>query len=313
MTRVGEKRYLVLVDGSGQSLAAARYMGRMLAGKPAEMVLFHVYSAIPEAFWDLAQDPLLTVPIEKEGGWEVFQRRLVHEFMEEAKGGAVQSGMAPEAIRVVVKDKKDGISRDIIAEARQGYEGAVLGRTGLSNLKRLILGSNSSKVLGGVGPVSLGVCTGRPEGRGALIGLDPSEGAMKAVAFAGQFLAGTQDPVVLFHAVRALAPLGGEGKKEYDGLEKILTMESAALMAPVFDKAKKMLIESGIREGLISIKAVSRASSRAWAIVSEAKSSGRGTIILGRRGMSKVREFMVGRVSNKTTALAENACVFVAG
>ena len=101
--------------------------------------------------------------------------------------------------------------------------------------------------------------------------------------------------------------------RSYDGLEKILTMESAALMAPVFDRARKVLVEAGVREELISIKAVSRASSRAWAIVSEAKSAGCGTIILGRRGMSRVREFVLGRVSNKAATLAENACVFVAG
>ena len=313
MTRVGIKRYLVLLDGSGQSLAAVRYMARKLAGRPAEMILLHILSPIPEAFWDLAQDPLLTAPIEKEGGWEVFHRRLVIEFMDEARLEAIKAGMAPESVTVEIKDKKDGISRDIIAEARQGYDAAIMGRTGLSNLKRLILGSNSSKVLAGVSPVPLGICTGRPAGDAVLIGMDPSEGAMRAVSFASSLLAGTSKPVLLFHAVRTITPFGEESKKEYDGLEKILTTESAALMAPVFEKAQKILIGAGIAADLINIRIVSRASSRAWAIVSEAKKSECGTIILGRRGMSRVREFVVGRVGNKTTSLAESACVFIVG
>ncbi len=52
-------------------------------------------------------------------------------------------------------------------------------------------------------------------------------------------------------------------------------------------------------------------SSRAGAIVEEAKRGGCGTIVMGRRGLSKVEEFFMGRVSNKVINLARDMAVWL--
>jgi nucleotide-binding universal stress UspA family protein len=45
--------------------------------------------------------------------------------------------------------------------------------------------------------------------------------------------------------------------------------------------------------------------------VEEAQKNGFGTIVIGRRGLSKVRQFMMGRVSNKVLQLARDLAVWV--
>jgi nucleotide-binding universal stress UspA family protein len=53
------------------------------------------------------------------------------------------------------------------------------------------------------------------------------------------------------------------------------------------------------------------APSRAFAVVEEAQAGGYGTIVVGRRGISKVEEFLLGRVSSKVVGQAAQAAVWV--
>ena len=61
----------------------------------------------------------------------------------------------------------------------------------------------------------------------------------------------------------------------------------------------------------ITTKIITGAHSRAGAIFEEAKKGNYGTIVVGRRGLSKVREFFMGRVSDKLIHLAKNQAVRV--
>ena len=58
-------------------------------------------------------------------------------------------------------------------------------------------------------------------------------------------------------------------------------------------------------------KLITGVASRAGAIVEEAKKGSYGTIVVGRRGLSKVEEFFMGRVSNKVIHLAKEMAVWV--
>ena len=51
--------------------------------------------------------------------------------------------------------RKKGIARDIIDEARNGYDTVVMGKRGLSGIKEFFLGSVSQKVLNGAKDVSV--------------------------------------------------------------------------------------------------------------------------------------------------------------
>jgi nucleotide-binding universal stress UspA family protein len=82
-------------------------------------------------------------------------------------------------------------------------------------------------------------------------------------------------------------------------------------MDPKFEEAITILTNSGFSQDRITTKLISGVGSRAGAIVEEAKRGGYGTIVMGRRGISKVEEFFMGRVSNKVINLARNLAVWV--
>ncbi len=62
-------------------------------------------------------------------------------------------------------------------------------------------------------------------------------------------------------------------------------------------KAKDMLIQAGLSESQVNTKVVDGSRSAAKDILEEAESSKCGTIVLGRRGQSGVKEFSMGSVA----------------
>jgi nucleotide-binding universal stress UspA family protein len=82
-------------------------------------------------------------------------------------------------------------------------------------------------------------------------------------------------------------------------------------MEAVFDEARRRLETAGFHGNQITTKVVTGTHSRAGAIVKEAKEGGFGTIVVGRRGLSKVQEFFMGRVSNRVIQLGKNHAVWV--
>ncbi|MGD8436046.1 MAG: universal stress protein, partial [Syntrophobacterales bacterium] len=70
-------------------------------------------------------------------------------------------------------------------------------------------------------------------------------------------------------------------------------------IAPYMKKANEMLLEAGIPEAQIKTKVVDGSRDAASDILKEAKSNDYGTVVLGRRGHSGVKEFFMGSVTSK--------------
>ncbi len=83
------------------------------------------------------------------------------------------------------------------------------------------------------------------------------------------------------------------------------------MIAAAFDEAVERLAESGIPRNHISTQIITGSESRAGTIVDEAGQDGYGTIVLGRRGLSRVKDFSMGRVSNKVIQIAKGHAVWV--
>ena len=64
-------------------------------------------------------------------------------------------------------------------------------------------------------------------------------------------------------------------------------------------EASVHLDKAGFNSNQITTRMITGVPSRAGAIVVEALKEGYGTIVVGRRGLSHVEEFFMGRVSNK--------------
>ena len=82
-------------------------------------------------------------------------------------------------------------------------------------------------------------------------------------------------------------------------------------MESVFEEAHRYLEKAGFNRKQITTRLVTGVTSRALAISMEALNGGYGTIVVGRRGLSNVEEFTIGRVSNKVIHMAREIAVWV--
>ena len=85
----------------------------------------------------------------------MFKPDLIKEATIKAKALLIDAGFKEADISVEIQTIGKGIARDIINEAKKGYDAVVLGRKGLSGLQEFFLGSVAQKVLHGCKDVSV--------------------------------------------------------------------------------------------------------------------------------------------------------------
>ncbi|MBU3949097.1 MAG: universal stress protein [Proteobacteria bacterium] len=306
-------RVLIPVDGSKQSLTAVRYVGNILKPKNARVVLFYVDSELPESFWDLEKNPEFRSKLAPVKAWAAQRKQLVSDSMTKASKILINDGFPAEALSTKMQGRKIGIARDILQEANTGeYRAVVVGRTGISNAKGIVLGSVANKLIGNLVEMPLIIIGGKPNTNKFLIAFDGSKGSMKCVTTAGAMLNNTDSEIMICHVIRSL---GIEQQSLSDipisELEKDWTEANIKKIKPAMEEAKKKLIAAGINPSKISEKILTDKASRAGSIIAEAREGGYGTIILGRRGLSATQEYFIGRVSRKILHMAKKFAVWV--
>ncbi len=298
-----KQRILLAVDGSDQAFEAVRYVSQLFPPNRLEVVLFHVTSKIPESFWDIEKNPTFRHQLAPVAAWAVQQQTAIQEFMVKSRQLFVEKGVPEEAVSIKSQERQVGIARDIVREAQKDYDSVVVGRWGVSKLKDLVWGSIANKLVGHLTHIPLCVVGGAPEAGKILVALDTSEEGMGTVDYVGTMVDGTDWGVTLFHVIRGLdfvLPETGEILQDIEGAVKAL-----------LEQAVGRLEKAGLRPEQISTKTASGVASRAKAIVEEGKNGGYGTIVVGRRGLSRVEEFFMGSVSSKVMQLAQEMAVWV--
>lgn len=320
MSTMKKKRILIAVDGSLQALEAVRYVSKVLPGERIAVVLMHIVTRVPESFWDLEHEPAYHYRLVAVDEWEASQRKMVDEFMGQSRDMLLGAGVREEDLTVTIRDRKEGIARDLIAESQKGFDAVVVGRRGVSELKDMVLGSIANKLIERLSACPVWVVGGARASERILLCVDGSEGAGRAVQSTAGMLAGAPDvQVTLLHVVRSMGifrqVFGGVPRPEKDGeLAQGVEgeMEAASRrIQPAFDEAKDILLQSGLSEDRIAQHILTGAASQAGAIVDFAELEEYGTIVVGRRGLTKVQEFFMGRVSNKVVQLAKDKTVWV--
>jgi nucleotide-binding universal stress UspA family protein len=301
-------KVLIAVDGSDESMSTVNYVAQMMLPSETEVVLLHVFSRIPESFWDLEQRPESDVWMKKLQADEHEHEKTVKAFMEDARRTFLEADFREQLVTVEISDRKVGIARDIAAEARKGYRGLVMGRTGTGQLGGLAVGSVANKILGMLPGLNMCVVSGKPEFEKVIVALDGSEGSMRALDYLCSLRHGLDREVILFHALRRI---GFRRTEPMESVEKMVWEDAKKMIAPIMETAKERLIKVGHSETNISSKIVTGVTSRAGALVDEAKTSNCGTIMVGRTGVSQVEDFNIGRVSTKVIHRAQDMAVWV--
>ena len=304
-----QQRILLPVDGSQRSLETVRHVARYQPLRGMGVVLFNVFSDVPDCYWDLEREPKSVKIVRHVRAWVVQKKKEMEEYLESARQILLRGGFDGKAISVTLHSRKKGVARDIIAEARKGYTAVVIRRRGSSGLRNMVLGSVAVKLMERLSFVPLIIVGKKPVTRRVLIGVDGSEGAGRAVFFAAQILDGHDFSA---HLVNVIRTIGAWGVSKGDALQDALhPLKAEEEIIPVLNDAKAQLLDLGFSPEKVTWKVITGARSRAATLAEEAAKANCDPIIVGRRGLTGVKDFFIGRVSNKVVHLARKNTVWI--
>lgn len=307
------KKILIGIDGSIHSMNAVCYVADTFPEKTTEVTLFNTMKEIDSAFFDMSIQNISRERLVAIESWKIQQKAELKKFMGDARDLLLTRGFEHKNIHIKIQPRKVGIARDIVNEAKNDYQGVVIGRKGVNKLKDLVLGSIAVKLTQKLGHRPIWVVGEKVNTGKILVGMDSSENAMKAVDYLCSMLSGKSYEVTLVNVARGIHLFLSESYSLSTPNYINLLKEFEQHIQPVLDTARKRLIDAGFDPLLVNTKIVTEADSRAGAIVNEAKKGGFGTIVVGRRGISKVEEFFMGRVSNKIINTAKDVSVCIVG
>lgn len=305
-------KILMAADGSDQSLNAVRYLSGAFSAGRAEVVLFSVRATVPESFLDLRKESAFRSTMLSISAWESQTKKDLEVFMAKAKGVLMDAGFPDKAVTITIQPKKVGIARDILQESLNGYDAVVVGRTGVSKIKDFILGSVANKLVGKTPHIPIVVVGGNPPPKKVLVGFDGSEGANRAVSAVTTMIDPENCSVTLCHVIRQLN-LHFAGEFLFTPANEHEWVDQAKKdIMPLIQAAENRLVNAGFHPSEIFVQILDEEVSRANKLVKTAEGAGMGTIVVGRRGLSMVEEFVLGRVSTKVLHMAQNTAVWIA-
>jgi len=151
-------------------------------------------------------------------------------------------------------------------------------------------------------------------GKKILVAFDDSENAMRAVEFIAKSFT-IDHKITLFSVILdtpAICDMNNPSLTPYFMAQKAafcsVEDKKKAFVKEALQKAKELLIKAGFEENNITIKVAEKEKGVARGIVQEAN-LGYDTLIMGRRGLSGIKEFFLGSVSQKVLQSAKAVSV----
>jgi len=153
-------------------------------------------------------------------------------------------------------------------------------------------------------------------GQKILVAFDDSENAMRAVEFITKSFT-TDHRITLFSVIldtATICDMDNPSLTPYFMAQKgafcLVEDQKKTLVNEDLQKAKELLIKAGFEEEHIVIKVETKKKGVARGIIDEA-ASGYDAIVMGRRGLSGIKEFFLGSVSQKVLQSAKAVSVLL--
>ena len=292
------KMIVVGVDGSENALKSLDYLSLIYGPKHnMEVVLLHVLPTLPQILVadDDRQSKLRLLAVEEKS------ILMAEEILAEAKDILLRKGFKQDYIKTVCRKKRVGVARDICTfAAGNNADSMLISAKGRSRLEAFFSGEVANKILEYCNVSPVWVVEGSVKSKKVLIAMDGSQNALRSADHAGFMLCGTDCQLTLFHSKRHLRRfVPQEIIEAAPELEELWKNKAGEQIAPYMKRAKEMLLEAGIPEAQLTTKVVDGGRDAASDILQEARSGDYGTIVVGRRGHSGVREFSMGSTASK--------------
>lgn len=150
-----------------------------------------------------------------------------------------------------------------------------------------------------------------------LIAVDESENSLKAVRFAAE----TFNKEVVITLLSILPDLPAACYLDEpslmpvfkDNMEVFCAMEDAknAQIEAFMDKAKHVLEDAGFAPENIAVRIRKQEAGIARDIVLEVENGHYDTLVIGRRGLTGIKQFILGSISNKIIHLAKDVAIVI--
>jgi len=149
-----------------------------------------------------------------------------------------------------------------------------------------------------------------------LLAIDDSENARRAVEFVANFFA-PDNKITLFNVIpdtATLCAMNSPGLTPYFTSQLssfcLLEEKKKKLVNEAMQKAKRILLDAKFEEKNITIKSEIKKSGIARDIIREAQ-DGYNVVVMGKRGLSGIKDFILGSVSQKVFNTVKDISVLV--
>jgi nucleotide-binding universal stress UspA family protein len=141
-------KFFLALDCSSHSLRAAEYLAALAPALAAsEVVIFSVLTGVPYNEEELARDN--PPPDQVHGDIDhQHEATAARDFLEGVRSRLLQAGFAADRLHVQLSPLRRGIALDILDAAKENRcTTIVVGRRGLSSMRKLLLGSVSKHLV----------------------------------------------------------------------------------------------------------------------------------------------------------------------
>jgi len=307
-----QKIIVVPVDGSENALKSLDYINLVFGPQHnLKTTLFYVLPKLPPILLEESKKDRKIV--KKLQDVESRNTEMAQRLLKVAKDRLIDMGFAKKSVEAVFRKVEVGIARDIVHWSEKKKADAVFITTrGRSRLETFFMGEIAAKVLEYCRICPVWMLKGSIQNKHVLVAVDNSENALRAVDHAGFMLSGTDAKVTVFHSKRDLRRFIPKAVlDEFPEVQKYWRHKAGEEIVPFIQKAKDMLLAAGLGKDQISTRVVDGSRSAAADILNEAQNSDSGTIVLGLRGYSGVKDFTMGNVTRKVLNQARDMTVSV--
>ena len=293
-----EKKILVTIDGSKRSKRTVDYLCSFKPFRDRKVTLFNITTPVPEAYYDLTRDSFSNISASQVKAWEMGQKTIITEFLKEARQNMIAAGYKPDNIKIKLISRAKGVARGILDEIKSNeYHSLVIRRKGRENsILGVAMGGVAAKLVEKADFIPLIIAGTREIRHQQCVAVDGSPGAKRAVRYTADMMAKTNCRILLCAIMRTTVkdsvPQGQDPFAD-------LALWAHGKLNDALAEAKEILTQAGIPEDRIETRLVQGAQSRASALLDIARATECDTIVMGRRGMSDVESFDMGRIPRK--------------
>lgn len=282
------KKILVAVDGSTGSFKAMKVAKDIAKKTGATLTLISV----------LDSDTFISQSRFGGDGSIILEKnkKMIDELLEELKKEFDDSGLNFNTL-----SKIGCVEKEIVEEAKNGYDLIVIGSRGLSKLKRTFLGSISNKVVN-TSTVSTLVVKEYEELSKILVAIDGSNNSKRALFLAEELGRCLEADLILLNVIQKPQVV----KKDAGSNETMpsqVSQEGADLL--VKEYAKK--IDGYPRDITLQTKV----GSPAHTITNYAEDNDINMIVMGSRGLGRIMSTFMGSVSNEVLNTTKKSCLII--